>query len=171
MRTGFDALSERDSDSPDSEYAQTLAAMGNHSEPLVKLGTALAYCPFEPEWNLEAAASYLALEDLERAQAFIAVAAESHWGTDETALSSVRLQTLRQNLSLVDVRHFGVGVLDVFDAKPWLLRCSNKNALLLSDAGCFSHYCPRRRFRDHYGAVLIGVNQIVVGCFHAMERD
>ena len=47
-----------------------LAAMGNHSEALVQLNTALAYCPFEPEWNLEAAASYLALEDLERAQAF-----------------------------------------------------------------------------------------------------
>ena len=43
--------------------------------------------------------SYLALEDLERVQAFIAVAAESLSGADETALSSVRLQTLTQNLS------------------------------------------------------------------------
>ena len=59
----------------------------------------MAYCPFEPDWNLEAAASYLALEDLERAQAFIAVAAASLSGADETALSSVSLQTLRQNLS------------------------------------------------------------------------
>ena len=59
----------------------------------------MAYGPFEPDWNLEAAASYLALEDLERAQAFIAVAAASLSGADETALSSVRLQTLRQNLS------------------------------------------------------------------------
>ncbi len=99
MRTGFDAPGERDPDHLDNDYAQMLAAMGNHSEALVKLGTALAYCPFEPEWNLEAAASYLALEDLERAQAFIAVAAESFSGADETALSSVRLQTLRQNLS------------------------------------------------------------------------
>ena len=73
--------------------------MGNHSEALVQLNTALAYCTFEPEWNIEAAASYLALEDLERAQAFIAVAAESFSGADETALSSVRLLTLRQNLS------------------------------------------------------------------------
>ena len=70
--------------------------MGNHSEALVQLNTALAYCTFEPEWNIEAAASYLALEDLERAQAFIAVAAESFSGADETALSSVRLLTLRQ---------------------------------------------------------------------------
>ena len=99
VRTGFGALSERDSDSPDSDYAEMLAAMGNHAEALVKLNTALAYCPFEPEWNLEAAASYLALEDFERAQAFIAVAEESLSGVDETALSSVRLQTLRQNLS------------------------------------------------------------------------
>ena len=75
-----------------------LAAMGNHSEALVQLNTPLAYCPFEPEWNLEAAASYLALEVLERAQAFIAVAEESLSVADETALSSVRLQTLRQNL-------------------------------------------------------------------------
>ena len=58
MRIGFDALSERDPDSPDSDYAQMLAATGNHAEALVKLNTALAYCPFEPEWNLEAAASY-----------------------------------------------------------------------------------------------------------------
>ena len=71
------ALSERGPDSPDSDYVQMLAAMGNHPEALVKLGAVLAYCPFEPEWNLEAAASYLALEDFERAQAFIAVAAES----------------------------------------------------------------------------------------------
>ena len=99
MRIGFDALSERDPDSPDSDYAQMLAATGKHTDALVKLGTALAYCPFEPEWNLEAAASCLALEDFERAQAFIAVAAESLSGADETALSSVRLQTLRQNLS------------------------------------------------------------------------
>ena len=99
MRTGFGALSERDSDSPDSDYVQMLAAMGKHSEALVQLNTALACCPFEPEWNLEAAASYMALEDFERAQAFIAVAAESLSGADETALSSVRLQTLRQNLS------------------------------------------------------------------------
>ena len=76
-----------------------LAAMGSHSEALVQLNTALAYCTLELEWNLEAARSYLALEDLERAQAFIAVAAESLSGADESALSSVRLQTLRQNLS------------------------------------------------------------------------
>ena len=99
MRIGYDALIERDSYSPESYYAQILAAMGNYSEALVNLGTALAYCPFDPKWNLEAAASYLALEDFERAQAFIAVAEESLSGADETALSSVRLQTLRQNLS------------------------------------------------------------------------
>lgn len=99
MRIGFDALSERDSDSPDSDYAQMLASMGKHSDALVDLGTALAYCPFDPKWNLEAAASCLALQDLERAQAFIAVAAESLSGADETALSGVRLQTLRQHLS------------------------------------------------------------------------
>ncbi|MEK9529119.1 MAG: hypothetical protein VW491_09400 [Gammaproteobacteria bacterium] len=99
MRTGFDAPGERDPDHLDNDYAQMLAAMGNHTEALAKLNTALAYCPLEPEWNLEAAASYLALEDFERAQAFIAVAAESLSGADETALSSVRLQTLRQNLS------------------------------------------------------------------------
>ena len=98
MRTVFGALSERDSDSPDSDYAEMLAAMGNHAEALVKLVTALVGCPFEPEWDIEAAASYLALEDFERAQAFIAVAAESLSGADETALSSARLQTLRQNL-------------------------------------------------------------------------
>ena len=98
MPTGFDALGERDPDSPESDYAEMLAAMGNHSEALVQLNTALAYCPFEPEWNLEAAASYLALEDFERAQAFIVVAAESLSGADETALIGVRLQTLRQNL-------------------------------------------------------------------------
>ena len=89
MRTGLAALSERDPDPLDNDYAQMLAAMGNHSEALVKLGNALAYCPFEPEWNLEAAASYLALEDLERAQAFIALAAEFLSGADETALSSL----------------------------------------------------------------------------------
>ena len=77
MPTGFDALGERDPDSPESDYAEMLAAMGNHSEALVKLGAVLAYWPVEPERNLEAAASYLALEDLERSQAFIAVAAES----------------------------------------------------------------------------------------------
>ena len=98
MRIGFDALSERDPDSPDSDYAQMLAATGKHTDALVKLGTVLAYCPFEPEWNLEAAASCLALEDFERAQAFIAVAAEPLSGADETALSSVTLQRLRQNL-------------------------------------------------------------------------
>ena len=89
MRTGLAALSERDPDPLDNDCAQILAAMGNHSEALVKLGTALAYCPFEPEWNLEAAASYLALEDLKRAQAFIALAAEFLSGADETALSSL----------------------------------------------------------------------------------
>ena len=96
-RSAFERLIQRDPDHLDHyhDYAQMLAAMGNYSEALVKLGTALAYCPFEPEWNLEAAASYLALEDLDRAQAFIAVAAESLSGADETALSSVRLQTLR----------------------------------------------------------------------------
>ena len=99
MRIGFDALSERDPDSPESDYAQMLAAMGDYSEALVKLGTVLAYCPFDPKWNLEAAASCLELEDLERIQAFIAVAAEPLSGADETALSSVRLQTLRQHLS------------------------------------------------------------------------
>ena len=99
MRIGFDALSERDSYSPESYYAQMLAAVGNYSEALVNQGTALAYCPFDPKWNLEAAASCLALEDLERAQAFIAVAAEPLSGADETALSSVRLQSLRQHLS------------------------------------------------------------------------
>mgnify|MGYP000040404870 CR=1 FL=1 len=99
MPTGFDALGERDPDSPESDYTEMLSATGNHAEALVKLGPALAYCPFESDWNLEAAASYLALEDLERAQAFIAVAAESLSGADETAISSVRLQTLRQNLS------------------------------------------------------------------------
>ena len=99
-RSAFERLIQREPDHLDHyyDYAQMLAAMGNHSEALVKLGTALAYCPFEPEWNLEAAAPYLALEDFERAQAFIAVAAESLSGADETALSSVRLQTLRQNL-------------------------------------------------------------------------
>ena len=78
-RNAFDRLIQRDPDHLDHYYdsAQMLAATDNHSEALVKLGTALAYCPFEPEWNLEAAASYLALEDFERAQAFIAVAAES----------------------------------------------------------------------------------------------
>ena len=77
-RNAFERLIQRDPDHLDHyyDYAQMLAAMGNHSEALVKLGTVLAYCPFEPEWNLETA-SYLALEDLERAQAFIAVAAES----------------------------------------------------------------------------------------------
>ena len=77
-RNAFERLIQRDPDHLDHyyDYAQMLAAMGNHSEALVKLGTVLAYCPFEPEWNLEAA-SYLALEDLERAQAFIAVVAES----------------------------------------------------------------------------------------------
>ena len=55
----------------------------------------------------------------------------------------------------MDVCHFGVGVLDVLDAEPGLLRRGDKNALLLSDAGCFSHYRLRRRFRDHYGAVVI----------------
>ena len=99
MLTGFDALGERDPDSPESDYAEMLAAMGNHSEALVKLGAVLAYCPVEPKRNLEAAASYLALEDLERSQAFIAVAAESLSGADETALSGVTLQTLKQNLS------------------------------------------------------------------------
>ena len=100
-RNSFERLIQRDPDHLDDyyDYAQMLAAMGNHSEALVKLGAALAYCPFELEWNLEAAASCLALEDFERAQAFIAVAAESLSGADETALSSVRLQTLRQNLS------------------------------------------------------------------------
>ena len=49
MRIGFDALSERDPDSPDIDYAQMLAAMVNHSKALVKLRAALAYCPFEPE--------------------------------------------------------------------------------------------------------------------------
>jgi tetratricopeptide (TPR) repeat protein/TolB-like protein len=100
-RNAFERLIQRDPDHLNHyhDYAQMLAAMGNHSEALVQLNTALAYCPFEPEWNLEAAASYLALEDFERAQAFIAVAAESLSGADETALSSVRLQTLRQNLS------------------------------------------------------------------------
>ena len=98
MRIGFDALSERDPDSLDSDYAQMLASTGKHTDAWVKLGTALAYCSFEPEWNLEAAASYLALEDLDRAQAFIAVAAESLSAADETTLSSVRLQTLRQHL-------------------------------------------------------------------------
>ena len=73
--------------------------MGNHSEALAKLKARMAYCAFEPEWNLEAAASYLALEDLERAQAFIAVAAESLSGADEIALSNVRLQALRQRLA------------------------------------------------------------------------
>jgi predicted Zn-dependent protease len=99
MRSGFDALSERDPDSQDSDYAQMLAAMGNYSEALVQLNKTSAYCPFDPKWNLEAAASCLALEDLERIQAFIAVAAESLSGADESALSSVRLQTFRQNLS------------------------------------------------------------------------
>ena len=99
MCTGFAALREQDSDPRDSDCSQMFAAMGNHSEALVQLNTALAYCPFEPEWNLEAGVSYLALEDFERAQAFIAVAAESLSGADETAISSVRLQTLRQNLS------------------------------------------------------------------------
>jgi len=100
-RNAFERLIQRDPDHLNHyyDYAQMLAATGNHSEALVKLGSALAYCPFEPDWNLEAAASYLALEDLERAQAFIAVAAASLSGADETALSSVRLQTLRQNLS------------------------------------------------------------------------
>ena len=42
MRIGFDALSERDPDSPDSDYAEMLAATGNHSEALVKLCTVLA---------------------------------------------------------------------------------------------------------------------------------
>ena len=98
MRTGFDAPSERDPDHLDYDYAQMLAAMGSHAEALVKLVTALAGCPFDPEWDIEAAAFYLALEEFERAQAFIAVAAESLSGADETALSSVRLQTLRQNL-------------------------------------------------------------------------
>ena len=89
MRIGFDALSERDSYSPESYYAQMLAAMGNYSEALVNLGTALAYCPLDPRWNLEAAASYLALEEFERAQAFIALAAEFLSGADETAVSSL----------------------------------------------------------------------------------
>jgi len=75
------------------------AAMGNHSEALAKLKARMAYCAFEPEWNLEAAASYLALEDVERAQTFITVAAASLSGADETALSNVRLQTLRQHLA------------------------------------------------------------------------
>ena len=99
MCTGLSALREQDPDPQDCDYSQMLNAVGNHSEASVKLGTALAYCPFEPEWNLEAAVSYLALEDFERAQACIAVAAESLSGADETAISSVRLQTLRQNLS------------------------------------------------------------------------
>jgi len=95
-RNAFERLIQRDPDHLNHyyDYAQMLAATGNHSEALVKLGSALAYCPFEPDWNLEAAASYLALEDLERAQAFIAVAAASLSGADETALSSVRLQSL-----------------------------------------------------------------------------
>ena len=59
MRTGFEAPSERDPDHLDYDYAQMLAAMGNHAEALVKLVTALAGCPFEPEWDIEAAASYL----------------------------------------------------------------------------------------------------------------
>ena len=99
-RNSFERLIQRDPDHLDDyyDYAQMLAAMGNHSEALVQLNTALAYCPFEPEWDIEAAASYLALEDFERAQAFIAVAAESHSGADETALISFRLQTLRKHL-------------------------------------------------------------------------
>ena len=64
MPAGFDALGERDPDSPESDYTEMLAAKGNHSEALVKLGAVLAYCPVEPERNLEAAASYLALEIL-----------------------------------------------------------------------------------------------------------
>ena len=87
------ALSDRDLDPQDNDYPRMLGAMDNDSEALVKTSTALAYCPFEPEWNPEAAASYLALEDPERAQAFIAVAAKSLSSADETALSSVRLQT------------------------------------------------------------------------------
>ena len=69
-RNAFERLIQRDPDHLDHyyDYAQMLAAMDNHSEALVKLGTA---------------------------QAFIAVAAESLSGADESALSSVRLQTLR----------------------------------------------------------------------------
>ena len=57
MRASIDATSKLDPDPLDNDYAQMLAAMGNHSEALVNLGTVLAYCPFEPEWNLEAAGS------------------------------------------------------------------------------------------------------------------
>ena len=59
-RNSFERLIQRDPDHLDHyyDYAQMLAAMGNHSEALVQLNTALAYCPFEPEWDIEAAASY-----------------------------------------------------------------------------------------------------------------
>ena len=99
MCTGFSALREQDSDPRDSDCSQMFAAMGNHSEALAKLKARMAYCAFEPEWNLGAVASFLALEDVERAQTFITVAAASLSGADETALSNVRLQTLRQHLA------------------------------------------------------------------------